>query len=130
MTLDLEIIAPDRVVAHRRVVAVQAADASGRFGIRLGHEDFMTVLTPCVMVIREEDGHESYAALDGGVMVLESGRISIVTRDAVLAARLDEVADRAAEMLKSRSEREKSARSGFAELETSLMRELRKAEQR
>jgi len=130
VTLDLEIIAPGRVVAHRRVIAVQAADASGRFGIWRGHEDFMTVLIPCVMLIREEDGEESYAAVDGGVMLLEGGRISIATRDAVLAARLDEVADKAAEMLRARKEKEKSARSGFAELETSLMRELRKAGQR
>ena len=113
MSLDLKIIAPDRVVADRRVVAVQAADASGRFGVWRGHENFMTVLIPCVLLIREEDGHESYAAVDGGVMLLEGERISIATRDAVLAARLDEVADKAADMLKARREKEKSVALRF-----------------
>lgn len=130
MSLDHEIIAPGRVVVHELVVSVQGADASGRFGIRVGHEDFMTVLVPCVLVIRDEHERDSCAAVDGGVLLLEDGRISIVTSDAAVAARLDEVANRAAEMLAARKEKEKTARSGFAELETSLMRELRKAEKR
>ncbi len=128
MSLDLEIIAPDRVIAHGRVVALQAADASGRFGIWPGHEDFLTVLVPCVLRYRAEDGRESFAAVDGGVLLLEDGRISVVTRDAVVADRLDEVADEAAAMLDARKEKEQAARAGFAELETSLLRELRKAE--
>ena len=44
------------------------------------------------------------------------GRISIATRDAVIAERLDEVADAAAAMLQARKEKEQAARSGFAEL--------------
>jgi F-type H+-transporting ATPase subunit epsilon len=130
VTLDLEIIAPDRVIAHGRVAALQAADASGRFGIWPGHENFLTVLVPCVLRYRAEDGHESFAAVDGGVLLLEDGRISVTTRDAVVAERLDEVADKAAAMLDARKDKEQAARTGFAELETSLLRELRKAEQR
>jgi F-type H+-transporting ATPase subunit epsilon len=125
--LELEIMAPDQVVAQARVVAVQAADASGRFGIRPGHENFLTVLVPCVLRYRTEDGRESYAAVDGGVLLLEDQRLSIVTRDAVIAERLDRVADAAAAMLAARKQKEHTARAGFAELETSLLRELRKA---
>jgi F-type H+-transporting ATPase subunit epsilon len=130
VTLDLEIIAPDRVVAHGRIIALQAADQGGRFGIRPGHEDFLTVLVPCVLRYRAEDGRESHAAVDGGVLLLEGGRVSVVTRDAVVAERLDEVADRAAAMLAVRRGKEQAARAGFAELEVSLLRELRKAGQR
>jgi F-type H+-transporting ATPase subunit epsilon len=130
VSLDLEIIAPHRVIARCRAVALQAADESGRFGIWPGHENFLTVLVPCVFRYRGEDGHESFAAVDGGVLLLEDGRISVTTRDAVVAERLDEVADKAAAMLDARKDREQAARTGFAELQTSLLRELRKAEQR
>jgi F-type H+-transporting ATPase subunit epsilon len=130
VTLDLEIIAPHRVIAEARVVALQAADASGQFGIRPGHESFLTVLIPCVLRFRAEDGRESFAAVDGGVLILENGRVSVATRDAVVADRLDEVADKAAAMLDARKDKEQAARAGFAELEISLMRELRKAERR
>ena len=38
MSMELEILVPDGVVFHERVTAVQAADASGRFGLLPGHE--------------------------------------------------------------------------------------------
>lgn len=130
MSLDLEIIAPGKVIAQGRVVSLQAADASGRFGIWPGHERFLTVLVPCVLRYRVADGPEMFAAVDGGVLILENGLISVATRDAVIAERLDLVADKAAAMLDARKEKEQTARAGFAELEISLLRELRKAEQR
>jgi F-type H+-transporting ATPase subunit epsilon len=127
VSLELEILAPGQVILETRAVSVQAADATGRFGLRSGHEDFLTVLVPCVVRYRMENGQERYAAVDGGVLLLEGGRVAIVTRDAVVSDRLDQVADAAAAMLALRKEREQAARSGFAELETSLVRELRKA---
>ncbi len=130
MSLTLQIIAPDQTIVDCSVSALQASDASGRFGIWPGHEDFLTVLVPCVLRYRAEDGRDSFAAVDGGVLLLEDGRISVVTRDAVVAGRLDDVADEAAAMLGARKEKEEAARAGFAELKTSLLRELRAAEQR
>ncbi len=129
MSLELEILAPERVILRTRVAAIQAADATGQFGVRSGHEDMLTILVPCVFQMRMEDGRGAYAAVDGGVFLLESGRISVATRDAVVADRLEDVADRAAAMLRVRAETEQAARAGFAELEVSLLRELRKAAQ-
>ncbi len=130
MTLSLEIIAPNHVIMQGTIVALQAADASGRFGIRPGHENFLTVLVPCVLRFRREDGREAFAAVDGGVLLLEDDKISVTTRDAVVADHLHEVADRAAAMLNARKDKEQAARAGFDELELSLLRELRKADQR
>ena len=127
MSLELEIVAPDRVLVEDRIISLQATDASGRFGLRTGHEDFLTVLVPCVLRYQIEAGAEQFAAVDGGVLLLESGRISIATRDAVVSERIDQVSDAAAAMLASRREKEQAARSGFAELATTLLRELRKA---
>jgi F-type H+-transporting ATPase subunit epsilon len=127
MSLELEILVPDHAVVQDRVISLQAADASGRFGLRTGHEDFLTVLVPCVVRYQPEQGPERFAAVDGGVLLLERGRVAIATRDAVVADRIDRVADAAAAMLAARREREQAARSGFAELETTLLRELRKA---
>ena len=49
VSLELEILAPIAWSSKAAVVSLQAADASGRFGIRTGHEDFLTVLVPCVV---------------------------------------------------------------------------------
>jgi F-type H+-transporting ATPase subunit epsilon len=130
VSLELEILVPDRMIVRTQVIALQAADASGRFGLRTGHEDFLTVLVPCVVRYHTAEGQERFAAVDGGVLALEGGRIAIVTRDAVLAEWLERVADAAAAMLAARKGKEQAARSGFADLETTLMRELRKAVER
>lgn len=127
MSMELVILAPDHVVIETRVVSIQASDASGSFGIRNGHEDFLTVLVPCVFRFQPESGTERFAAVDGGVLMVERGRISVTTRDAVVADRIEQVADAASSMLAARRGKESSARSAFAELESTLLRELGKA---
>lgn len=130
MSMELEILVPDGVVLQARVQSLQAADASGRFGIWPGHEAFLTLLTPCVIFLRDEGGKERFVAADGGVLRALDHKISIVTREAVAADRLDEVAQAAAAMLQARRTLEKSAQAEFAELQVSLLRELRKVEKK
>jgi F-type H+-transporting ATPase subunit epsilon len=126
--LELEILAPDGVVLQVRVGSLQAADASGRFGLWPGHERFFTVLAPCVLVYRTLDGREHYAAADGGELLLEEGRSSIDSREAFTAERLEAVAQAAHDMVEARRTQERTARSAFTELESSLLRQFRKAE--
>lgn len=130
MSLDLEIIVPDGVVVHARVTSVQAADASGRFGLRTGHERFLTLVSPCVVAFTNEAGQECIAAADGGVLVLEADHVSLATREAIVADRLEDVADAAAAMLTARRAQEEAARVEFAELRSTLVRELRRVEKR
>jgi len=135
MTMRLEILVPDGVVVDVPIRGLRAADTSGLFGLWPNHEDFATVLVPCILSYRDEDNREHYAAVDGGVLVLRSQtefgnerRVSIGTREAVLADRIEEVADVAAAMLAARHEEERTARAEFAELQAALLRELPKAE--
>ena len=128
MSSQLEIRVPDSIVLSTAVSALRAADASGWFGLLPGHEDFITLLSPCLLTYRDESGLEHYAAADGGVLLLEGDKIVIVTREAVAADRLEDVAPVAEAMLRSRREKELTARTEFAELQTSLLRELREVE--
>jgi len=130
MTLDLELLVPDGVVLKTRIRGLHAADASGRFGIWPGHEAFVSVLEPCILVYRDSDDRERFAAVDGGALVLENGVISITCREAIVADRLEEVADRAGAMLRERRLDERIARGEFAELQSTLIRQLKKAEVR
>jgi F-type H+-transporting ATPase subunit epsilon len=122
----LQILVPDTVVLDALVLGVQAADATGRFGLRAGHERFVTVLVPSLLAYTTEQG-EHYAAVDGGVLVLEGDRVSVVTREAVLAERLEDLAGRAAEILDTRKREERRARAEFDELQTVLAKELARA---
>ena len=51
-----------------------------------------------------------------------------MTREAVVADRLEEVADAAAVMIAARRTQEEGARTEFAELQASLVHELRRVE--
>ncbi|HEY7422943.1 MAG TPA: hypothetical protein VH682_01660 [Gemmataceae bacterium] len=135
--MNLEILVPDGVLLDTPIHGLRAADTSGLFGLWPNHEDFATLLVPCVLSYRDEEDREHYAAVDGGVLVLRSQtefgnerRVSIGTREAVLADRIEEVADAAAAMLAARRQEERTAREEFAELQSSLLREMRKAEKR
>lgn len=128
--LDFEILVPDGVVTKERISSLEAEDASGRFGIWPHHAPFFTVLAPCVIVYRPEGGGEQYAAIDGGVLLVESGRASIVSREALASPRLDDVAGKARALLAARRVQERSTRSAFAELEASLARQLGRLERK
>lgn len=123
----LEILVPDEVLLNTRVTAVQAADPTGRFGLRPGHERFVTVLAPSLLIYTDAAGTERYAAVDGGVLLLEGDRISVVTREAVLADSLEAIAAKAGEILDSRRRQERLARAEFDELQTALMKHLAQA---
>jgi F-type H+-transporting ATPase subunit epsilon len=124
--LHLQILVPDAVVLDTPVTGVQAADATGRFGLRAGHERFVTVLVPSLLTYTTGEG-ERYAAVDGGVLLLEGDRVSVVTREAVLADRLEDVAERAAAILNARKREERRARAEFNELQTVLVKQLAQA---
>jgi F-type H+-transporting ATPase subunit epsilon len=126
MTLHLLILVPDAVVLDTHVTDVQAADATGRFGLRPGHEPFVTVLAPSLLVYTTEDGHERYAAVDGGALLLEGDQVRVVTREAVLADQLEDIAARAATILDIRKREEHQAQTEFDELQTTLAKQLAK----
>lgn len=79
---------------------------------------------------RGEDGRERYAAADGGALLMENDQVLIVTREAVVADKLDEVAGAAESMLEARRKREEAARAEFAGLRARLLRELGRMENR
>jgi F-type H+-transporting ATPase subunit epsilon len=128
--LQFELLAPDGVLVDEPIQSLQAADASGRFGILPNRERFFTILIPCVLSFVRQDGQRRYAAADGGALLLEDNHLSIAAREALVADRLEDVADAAAEMFKARQAQEHTARSAFVELELSLVQQLRKAERR
>lgn len=122
MRLDLR--TPDGPVVQLPVRAVKARDASGEFTLLPAHAPFVTVLEPCILIYRLIEGGERYAAVDGGILLLEGGQVTVVTRDAVRAESMQSAGDAAAGMLRTRGEREAEAVKAFADLTRTLVREL------
>lgn len=83
--LKLTISTPSQVCLDGvEAVSVRAEDASGSFGIRAGHANFVTQLTPSVVRWIGPDNVSHYCAVNGGVLLVSAGTtVSIACREAV-----------------------------------------------
>lgn len=72
------------------IVSLRAKDESGSFGVRAGHADFVTLLTPSVVRWTCTDGVRHYCAVDGGVLLVSRGaQVSLACREAIPGDSLD-----------------------------------------
>lgn len=55
-TFPLKIFSPFRVFFEGEALAMSAVNASGPFDILAKHEDFLTILTPCNIVVQTVSG--------------------------------------------------------------------------
>ncbi|EIF30824.1 alternate F1F0 ATPase, F1 subunit epsilon [Burkholderia sp. Ch1-1] len=83
--LRLTIATPSRVWFDGvEIVSLRAEDASGSFGIRIGHADFVTQLTSSVVRWTGTDNELRYCAVNGGVLLVSGGAtVSIACREAI-----------------------------------------------
>ena len=66
------------------IVSLRAEDESGSFGIRTGHADFVTLLTPSVIRWTCTDGSLHFCAVDGGVLLVSHGtQVSVACSEAI-----------------------------------------------
>ena len=92
----LEIVTPLAVVVDEEIESLRAEDASGSFGVLVGHAPFLTALTISIVSWRKEED-ERFCAVRGGVMTVAGGTaIAIATREAVTG---DDLATLDAEVL-------------------------------
>ena len=81
MSLTLEIITPSGGVL-KTVDSLRAEDLSGSFGMLARHMDLLTVLRPCILIYKQS-GREGYVAVDGGILRVEKGAVTVASREAV-----------------------------------------------
>ena len=66
---------------EKQITYLRLKDASGYFGIMKNHADFLTVIEPSLGFYRSINDKEFFIALDGGIIVIKSGRVTINTRE-------------------------------------------------
>ena len=114
------------VLDREGVVAIEAEDATGRFGILPGHADFLTVLAVSVLSWRDREGGEGHLAVRGGVLRVAGGElVEVATRQAVGEETLEALGPTVLETLRAEVEAQAEARTTIARLELSLVRNLR-----
>lgn len=122
--MTLRILLADRVLFDGRVVKVVVDAVDGSRGFLPRHADFTTVLKPGVLTCTDGDGEETFFAVNGGVLVKKGPELTVATREAVKANRLDDLPDELLSAFAEADEHARTADTAVARLETALMREF------
>jgi F-type H+-transporting ATPase subunit epsilon len=88
MPLSLEIVTPERRVLSAAVDEVRAPGALGGFGVRVGHEPFMSALVPGKLTY-VEGGREHDYAVGGGFLQVAEDRVIVLADTAEAAGDID-----------------------------------------
>lgn len=109
MTLQIELVAADRVVWSGEAREVIARTAEGDIGVLTGHAPLLSLLVPGVVEIHPVEGGEVLrAAVSEGFISVAADRVSILSEDTFLADEVDE-ATTTAELESARSSEDELA---------------------
>lgn len=92
MTLQIELVAADRVVWSGEAREVIARTAEGDLGVLTGHAPLLSLLVPGVVDIIVDGGETVRAAVGEGFISVAADRVSILSEDTFLADEVDESA--------------------------------------
>ena len=126
-TLDLGIRTPVSTLFQGSVHSIRAEDLDGWFGIRPGRRDLAAVL-PAGLLLFEDEAGEAFVALAGGLLDLRGDRCRVMAREAVLARRLEEIADLVERHSRARQQRSDAQRDVFHDLAKEALRRLARQE--
>lgn len=79
----IKIFTPAQTILDEEILSLIAEDRSGYFGIEAGHINFLTVLTPTILRYRTSGKKEHFIAINGGILKVENGAVTIAVREAV-----------------------------------------------
>jgi F-type H+-transporting ATPase subunit epsilon len=88
-TLQVELVAADRLVWSGEAKVVNARTAGGEIGILANHMPVLSLLEAGVVEIETADGETRLAAVDDGFLSVAANRVSILATRADLAGDID-----------------------------------------
>lgn len=88
-TLQVELVAADRVVWSGEAVRVLARTAEGDLGVLANHAPLLSVLVPGVVEIEQAGGERVRAAVSEGFLSVADNRVSVLSEDSFLENELD-----------------------------------------
>lgn len=102
--LTLRLITPEADLLTAECDEVMAPGAVGRFGVRRGHEPFLTTLDAGALVFKDDGKETAYAVIDGFARVLDDV-VTVLASEAVPVEEIDvEAEERAIEEARARME--------------------------
>ena len=88
-TLQVELVAADRLVWSGEATVVNARTAGGEIGILANHMPILSLLAAGVVEVETPDGESWVAAVDEGFLSVAGNRVSILASHAEMATDID-----------------------------------------
>lgn len=88
-TLQIELVAADRVVWSGQARGVIARTVEGDVGVLPNHAPLLSLLVPGVVVITPVEGAPFNAAVEEGFLSVADNRVSILSEDAFIASEIN-----------------------------------------
>lgn len=120
--MQFKVLLPTEVVVDEPVRKIVAEAANGSFCLKPRHTDFLTALVPGLLSFTTEDNVEYFLAVDEGILVKHGEEVLVSSRHAVRGQRLDELEALVRDRFEVLDERERTARSAVARLESDFVR--------
>ncbi|MEN8160694.1 MAG: ATP synthase F1 subunit epsilon [Myxococcota bacterium] len=115
MPISLSVVTPEGQAFQGEADAVVLPGTEGEFGVRPGHEPFLTALRIGPMTIRKSDGEEIYAAVSQGFAEVHDDELAVMVGSCEFAHDIDRSrAEIAAERSKQQLEEMRGTEEGEA----------------
>ncbi len=79
MALNVDIVAPDRVLWEGEASFISAPSVEGSIGLLPGHEPILSVLGAGTVMVRQLGGEERKVEISGGFISFDHDTVTIVT---------------------------------------------------
>lgn len=121
-SMRLQVLLPTEKLVDKQVYKVIAEAENGEFCLLPRHIDFVSSLVPGVLFFYTEEGEESFAAIDEGLLVKCGRDVFVSTLNGVLGGDLNKLKQLVEERFLELDEHERKVRSALARLEAGTLR--------
>jgi F-type H+-transporting ATPase subunit epsilon len=108
--------------SEKQATYLRLKDASGYFGIMKNHDDFLTIIEPSLGFYQSINEKEFFIALDGGILIIKNGRVTISTREIFESEDPEKLSRIIDETIMKRHEFEASFRSILSGIEDAFIK--------
>ncbi|MBD3270913.1 MAG: hypothetical protein GF384_00060 [Elusimicrobia bacterium] len=120
-TIKVELFIPKTRVFERDLYKVKTEGVSGSMCILPRHQDFVSVIVPGILLIRDTQGQDEYYAIDAGMMVKFGEKMLISTRAALRGPKLADLHEVVEKEFKKTSQHEQNAQAALKKLEADFV---------
>lgn len=95
-TTQLDVVSAEKSIFSGMVETLQVTGSEGELGIHAGHAPLLTALVPGMVRVVTQEGQEELIYINGGMLEIQPGSVTVLADTAIRAEDLDEQAALAA----------------------------------